>query len=68
MMLINLAKAQVNFSQVLAAVDPGEEVVIARAGLPVPRLVPVARCGVRLGLLEGIVDSTKILNFFESMG
>jgi len=64
---MNVAEARAKLSQLLAAVDAGEEVVIARDGVPAARLVPVARGGVRLGLLEGIVDPTTIPDFLESM-
>jgi prevent-host-death family protein len=37
--LINVHEAKTNFSKLLAKVERGEEVVIARAGEPVARLV-----------------------------
>lgn len=67
MMQMNVAEARAKLSQLLAAVDAGEEVVIARDGVPAARLVPVARGGVRLGLLEGIVDPATIPDFLEPM-
>jgi prevent-host-death family protein len=67
MMQMNVAEARAKLSQLLAAVDAGEEVVIARDGVPAARLVPIVRGGVRLGLLEGIVDSTTIPDFLEPM-
>lgn len=67
MMQMNVAEARSKLSQLLAAVDAGEEVVIARDGVPAARLVPVARSGVRLGLLEGVVDPATIPDFMEPM-
>ena len=48
---MNVAEAKGKLSQLLAAVDSGEEVIVARGGVPAVRLVPVARTGIRLGLL-----------------
>ena len=67
MLQMNVAEARAKLSQLLAAVDAGEEVVIARDGVPAARLVPVVRTGVRLGLLEGLVDPATIPDFVEPM-
>ncbi|MGP3699581.1 type II toxin-antitoxin system Phd/YefM family antitoxin [Rhodobacter sp. NSM] len=67
MMQMNVAEARAKLSQLLAAVDAGEEVVIARDGVPAARLVPVARVGVRLGLLEGVVSPDTIPDFLQPM-
>lgn len=67
MMQMNVAEARAKLSQLLAAVDAGEEVVIARDGVPAARLVPIVRGGVRLGLLEGVVDPATTPDFFEPM-
>ena len=67
MMQMNVAEARAKLSQLLAAVDAGEEVVIARDGGPAARLVPVVRGGVRLGLLEGLVDPATVPDFMEPM-
>ena len=37
---VNVHEAKTNFSRLLADVEAGDEVVIARAGKPVARLVP----------------------------
>jgi prevent-host-death family protein len=66
-MQMNVAEARAKLSQLLAAVDAGEEVVIARDGVPAARLVPVVRAGVRLGLLQGVVDPVTIPDFMEPM-
>jgi len=41
-MYVNVHEAKSSLSRLLARVEAGEEVVIARAGRPVARLVPVA--------------------------
>ena len=57
---INVHEAKTHLSRLLARVERGEELVIARAGRPVARLLPVApRSGERaLGLDRGQVDIT----------
>ena len=40
--IVNVHEAKTHFSQLLARVSKGEEIVIARAGKPVARLVPLA--------------------------
>lgn len=40
---VNVHEAKTHFSRLLARVSKGEEIVIARAGKPVARLVPLAR-------------------------
>lgn len=67
MLQVNVAEARAKLSRLLAAVDAGEEVVIARNWVPAARLVPVMRVGVRLGLLEGVVDPATIPDFTEPM-
>jgi prevent-host-death family protein len=41
--LVNIHEAKTHFSRLLARVAAGEEIVIARAGIPVARLVAVSR-------------------------
>lgn len=66
-MQMNVAEAKAKLSQLLAAVDAGEDVVIARDGVPAARLVPMAVADVRLGLLEGVVSPDSVPDFFEPM-
>jgi prevent-host-death family protein len=40
---VNIHTAKTNLSSLIAEVEAGEEIVIARAGKPVARLVPVGR-------------------------
>jgi len=44
---VNVHDAKTHFSKLLQRVQAGEEVVIARAGRPVARLVPVREAGKR---------------------
>jgi len=44
-MLVNVHEAKTELSRLLARAEQGEEIVIARAGKPVARLVPVAASG-----------------------
>lgn len=39
---VNVHEAKTHFSRLLARVKEGEEIIIAKAGTPVARLVPVA--------------------------
>jgi len=52
---LNVHEAKTHLSRLIEAVEAGEEVVIARAGKPVARLVPIRRAARRrkLGLLDG---------------
>lgn len=55
MKMVNVHKAKTELSRLLEAVETGEDVIIARAGVPVARLVPV-RPDVRVpGRLAGVV-------------
>lgn len=45
--IVKVHEAKTNLSALLAAVEGGEEIVIARGDTPIARLVPLARTGVR---------------------
>lgn len=49
----NIHEAKTHLSRILEQVEGGDEVVIARNGEPVARLVPVAKEPRRWGRLEG---------------
>ena len=66
-MQVNVAEAKAKLSQLLVAVDAGEEVIIARNGVPAARLVPVTAKGLRLGILKGVVNPDSIPDFLEPM-
>jgi len=40
---VNIHEAKTQFSRLIAAVEQGEEIVIARYGEPIARLVPIRR-------------------------
>lgn len=46
-MTVNVHEAKTHLSRLLEAVEQGEDVVIARSGKPVARLVPALQRGVR---------------------
>lgn len=43
MRIFNISEARMNFSKLIEAVGEGEEILIAKAGKPVAKLVPVRR-------------------------
>lgn len=57
MQVFNIHDAKTQFSRLVDAAANGEEIIIARAGKPAARLVPLAdaKPPVRIGLLEGRV-------------
>ena len=63
-MEINVHEAKTNFSKLLQRVALGEEVIIAKAGVPVAKLVPVrATQGKRpLGFLKGEIWMAEDFN------
>jgi prevent-host-death family protein len=58
MSIINIHQAKTQLSALIARVEAGEEVVIARANKPVARLVPVTAPAPkrRLGEAAGLVE------------
>jgi prevent-host-death family protein len=61
---VNVQEAKTRLSQVLAAAERGEDVVIARDGKPVARLVPVVTPAPReVGFVGGSVPDA----FFEPL-
>ena len=54
-MEVNIHQAKTHLSRLLQRVAGGEEVTIAHAGVPVARLVPIERSGVKrkLGIDQG---------------
>ncbi len=56
MTTVNVHEARTHLSRLLAQVESGEEVVIARNGAPVARLVPFRQRGKReFGALRGLL-------------
>jgi prevent-host-death family protein len=61
---LNVQEAKTRLSQILAQAEAGEDVIIARGGKPVARLVPVAGPAPRpVGFVEGTVGDS----FFEPL-
>jgi prevent-host-death family protein len=61
---VNVHEAKTNFSRLLELAHAGEEIVIAKAGRPYARLVPLAPAKPRVpGLLVGSVPP----EFFEPL-
>jgi prevent-host-death family protein len=61
---VNVQEAKTRLSQILAAAERGEEVVIARDGKPIARLVPVVTPSPReVGFVSGSVPDS----FFEPL-
>ncbi|MYC34756.1 MAG: type II toxin-antitoxin system Phd/YefM family antitoxin [Chloroflexi bacterium] len=57
MVTVNIHEAKTHLSRLLAQVEPGEEVVIARNGKPVARLVSVPKRGKRqFGSMQGLIN------------
>ena len=49
-MQMNIADAKAKLSELISLSEQGQEVVIARGGQPVVRLVPIATTGFRFGV------------------
>jgi prevent-host-death family protein len=52
-MQMNIADAKAKLSELISLSEQGQEVVIARGGQPVVRLVPIVATGFRFGLAQG---------------
>ena len=61
---VNVHEAKTNLSELLKKVEAGEEIVIARAGKPVARLVPASgfRSKRTLGTARGLVTIADDFN------
>ncbi|MDD5057916.1 MAG: type II toxin-antitoxin system Phd/YefM family antitoxin [Sideroxydans sp.] len=56
MQLVNIHEAKTHLSKLLEQVQAGEDVVIAKSGAPIVRLIPFAppkRCIASPGMMEG---------------
>lgn len=67
MTVVNVHEAKTRLSQLIAEAEAGGEVVIARNGKPVARLVPCAGAPVmrRFGALKGRMETGEA--FFEPL-
>jgi prevent-host-death family protein len=64
MEMINVQQAKTHFSKLLERVHAGEEIVIAKAGKPYARLVPMKRMKKRI---PGIAKGALTEAFFEAL-
>lgn len=66
-MQMNIAEAKAKLSELVAAAERGEEVVLARGGNPVVRIVPAIQVKpkFRFGVAAGEVD--RVPDFLEPM-
>jgi prevent-host-death family protein len=64
MKTVNVHEAKTTLSELLKKVEAGEEVIIARAGKPVARLVPASTATVKrlLGTARGLVKMSEDFN------
>jgi len=63
-LMVNVHDAKTNFSRLLEQAHAGQEIVLAKAGKPYARLVPLATApGAQPGRLAGRIDAT----FFEPL-
>ena len=66
MVTVNVHEAKTHLSRLLAQVEAGEEVVIARNGKPVAKLAPVRKRGKRqFGAMKGLISIDD--RFFEPL-
>ncbi len=62
--IVNVHEAKTHLSRLLELAHAGEEIILAKAGKPYARLVPLAKPGKRrLGFLKGRVDDA----FFDPL-
>ena len=64
---VNIHDAKTHLSKLIERVSQGEEVIIARAGIPVARLMAIepVECGRRFGAMKG--KATIDNRFFEPL-
>ena len=61
-MQVNMLEAKTKLSQLVDAAEHGEEVLIARNGLPVAQIIPISKKKFNFGFLQG-----KVAPVTESM-
>ena len=62
---MNIAEAKAKLSELVAAAENGEEVILARSGRAVVRIVPVASRRFLIGMMDGI--GGELPDFLEPM-
>jgi prevent-host-death family protein len=63
MQIVNVHEAKTHFSKLLSRVNAGEEIIIAKAGKPCARLVPLSPAKRTPGIVKGAVTEA----FFEPL-
>jgi len=64
MEIVNIHEAKTHFSKLLARVNSGEEIIIAKSGKPYARLMPFKQAKKRIpGIAEGRVTEA----FFDAL-
>lgn len=68
MRVVNMHEAKTSLSRLVEAVEKGEEIVLARHGRPVARLVAFKRAvpGRRLGVAEGLIGDLVVDNELDA--
>lgn len=61
--IVNVHQAKTHLSRLLEKAHAGEEIVLAKAGKPYARLMPLEQPKRKLGFVEGHVDDS----FFEPL-
>jgi len=64
MEIINVHEAKTHFSKLLARVHSGEEIIIAKAGKPYAKLIPLNQIKERV---PGIAKGALTDDFFDSL-
>ena len=62
MRCVNIHVAKTHFSKLVEAAMEGEEIIIAKAGKPAAKLVPLGGTkhrGIRFGLMKGEIDISE---------
>jgi len=61
--IVNVRQAKTQFLRLLKRAHEGEEIILAKAGKPYARLVPLEQPHPRVGIADGRVDEA----FFEPL-
>lgn len=61
--MVNVHAAKTNLSRLLADVQAGQEIILAKAGKPVARLIPIQPQPRKLGFVKGHVTAA----FFDPL-
>ena len=65
MTIVNVHEAKTNLSRLLEAAAAGEEIIIAKAGKPIAKLVPIEKPKREPGRLKGLIQWSGV--FFDPL-